>query len=270
MEPTILSLCDYSGAWCRPFIDAGINCILVDPKHGNITYGGRGLIAGQRGFAGLVKAGPRLYYMPCTVGTLRQYLHVNGPGALNMNIVGILAAPPCTDFSSSGARWFAEKDLDGRTAQSVAIVSDILDIIRLIKPLFYAIENPVGRLASLVPGIGRPRLLFNPCNYAGFAPVPEAEAYTKKTCLFGEFNPALPLAHLEPVYYTKAGKRGSWMWANLGGNSERTKALRSTTPSGFARAFCSAQLQQFGDQFGYKPAPLPKITGTNTGFGVIN
>jgi hypothetical protein len=35
--------------------------------------------------------------------------------------------------------------------------------------------------------------------------------------------------------------RGSWMWANLGGKSERTKALRSKTPQGFARAFAAIQ-----------------------------
>jgi hypothetical protein len=42
------------------------------------------------------------------------------------------------------------------------------------------------------------------------------------------------------IYTTKTGKRGGAIWAKLGGKSERTKEIRSTTPMGFARAFYSA------------------------------
>ena len=31
------------------------------------------------------------------------------------NIQGVLAAPPCTDFSGSGAQYWGIKDEDGRT-----------------------------------------------------------------------------------------------------------------------------------------------------------
>lgn len=47
------------------------------------------------------------------------------------------------------------------------------------------------------------------------------------------------------MYETKNGKRGSWMWANLGGKSERTKELRSITPMGFSRAFATAQIENW-------------------------
>lgn len=40
------------------------------------------------------------------------------------------------------------------------------------------------------------------------------------------------------VYTNSKGQKGSFMWAKLGGKSERTKALRSATPEGFASAFC--------------------------------
>ena len=36
-----------------------------------------------------------------------------GPCSLHDDIDGILAAPPCTDFTSAGAQYWAQKDKDG-------------------------------------------------------------------------------------------------------------------------------------------------------------
>lgn len=257
MDKYILSLCDYSGAWAAPFRQfGGYRTILVDPKHAGVNHGGRGLTeyAGKPGAHCYLSArhfivphdSPMQAKLPCTVGILADALD-NGDIELPP-IAGILAAPPCTDFSSSGARWFADKDKDGRTAASLRIVHDCLRVIAILKPGFWVLENPVGRLARLVPELGAPRLRFNPCDYAGFADNPAAEAYTKRTCLWGDFNRDLPANPVEPVYYTKGGKRGSWQWANLGGKSERTKELRSMTPQGFARAFAAAQDRKIGDR----------------------
>jgi hypothetical protein len=92
--------------------------------------------------------------------------------------------------------------------------------------------------------VGRKRIEFHPFHYAYLADDPVAEAYTKRTGLWGEFNwrklQALADHNAKPVMYERGGKRGSWMWAKLGGKSERTKELRSRTPTGFARAFYSA------------------------------
>lgn len=70
------------------------------------------------------------------------------------NVYGILAAPPCTDFASSGARWFAEKDKDGRTIDSMSILVACLKIIAICQPAFWAMENPVGRMKRF--GMGNP------------------------------------------------------------------------------------------------------------------
>lgn len=73
---------------------------------------------------------------------------------------------------------------------------------------------------------------------------PEADRYTKRTGIWG--NVTRPCENpREPVMFEKRradGRvvRGSWMWANLGGKSERTKELRSMTPRGFARAFAAS------------------------------
>lgn len=192
MKPnkTILSLFDYSGNWSKPYRDNGYNVIQVDIKLGIDI------------FTFDYQTIPEVY--------------------------GILCAVPCTDFAVSGARWFAEKDKDGRTKASVKLVKKSLEIIHYFNPVFWALENPVGRIHKLVPELGKASLIFNPCDYG--------DAYTKKTCLWGIFNHPVK-SPVEPKYYYYNGKRSSWIWAKLGGKSEHTKTLRSQTPMGFAQAF---------------------------------
>ena len=129
-------------------------------------------------------------------------------------VYGVLAAPPCTHFSVSGAQYWKAKDSDGRTFEDISIA----------KPRFWAIENPVGRMRKL---LGDPTLIFNPCDYG--------DAWTKKSLLWGLFNP-LQKTPVEPI---KVCSQGSWI-QKLGGKSKRTKTLRSITPSGFAKAFFEA------------------------------
>jgi hypothetical protein len=136
------------------------------------------------------------------------------------NVYGILAAPPCTEFASSGARWWAEK---GNLAllEGLSAVDACMRIIWLTKPKFWALENPIGRLKHY---LGKPKMYFNPCDY-GYP-------YTKKSCLWGEFN--------EPIKQPIAPTEGSKMWRMYGGKSAKTKEARSITPPGFAKAFFEA------------------------------
>ena len=136
------------------------------------------------------------------------------------NVHGILAAPPCTDFSGSGAQYWKAKDLDGRTAKSLELVDKTLEIVSWCDPEFWVIENPVGRLSTLRPQLGKP-WYFQPHWYG--------DPYTKKTGLWGRFNNDLPKNNVEP-------DPNNWIM-KLGGKSERTKELRSMTPLGFAKAF---------------------------------
>jgi hypothetical protein len=105
-----------------------------------------------------------------------------------------------------------------------------LRFVALYRPKWWALENPVGRMRKW---LGPPRLIFNPCDYAGWGD--ETDRYTKKTLLWGEFNPP-EKRWQEPV---KVCSQGSWI-QKLGGASERTKGLRSMTPLGFAKAFREA------------------------------
>jgi len=200
---TILSLFDYSGRWSKPYRDAGYEVIQIDLKLGDDIFEVMANISG---------------------------IVADNPG---FSVYGILAAPPCTDFASSGAAWFKDKEnkpaeyhnhktleFDNTVEHSIGMVLATLAIIDWLKPKFYAIENPVGRIRSLVPELGEP-WFFQPCDFG--------DPYTKKTGLYGKFNipgktPVLPLF-------------GSETWSKYGGKSEKTKAARSNTPAGFANAF---------------------------------
>lgn len=209
-EKLIISVYDYTGAWARPYIDAGYPVILWDLKYeGDIL----------KGFS-----------------QLRIDIEQTG-----LQVYGLLFAPPCTDFAGSGAKHWAKKDAElpfendewNGIDYSCALIEIALHLVELEKPVFWVLENPVGRIEKMVPGLKPYRkMLFNPCDYG--------DAYTKKTVLWGNFNTGLKQRKVDPVMYEAGGKRGSYMWAKLGGKSEKTKALRSATPQGFANAFFMA------------------------------
>ena len=176
----ILDLCGGTGAWSKPYLEAGYDIRLVT--------------------------------LPDDV---RQY-------RLPERVHGVLAAPPCTEFAVSGARWWAQKD-PGLLEEALEVVDACLGIIKQTQPVWWALENPVGRLKRLRPELGNPTLVFDPCDYG--------DPWTKKTLVWGHFSLPTP----NPV----EGKE-FWGWRKLGGRSERTKMLRSMTPPGFAKAFFEA------------------------------
>lgn len=248
MSGLIISLCDYSGVWSAPFLEAGYCVLRVDPKHGDCDHASNGY--GAEGDGSLCIMEDNGFGLALTAGQFAGRLAGRGDWPAPTiraaqergERIGLLMAPPCTDFSVSGARWFAAKDADGRTAQSVRIVEDCLWVRDLLKPDWWCLENPKGRIAKLVPELGPWQMHFDPADYAGWSDHPEREAYTKDTYLYGDFSTNLRPSPREVVwYYDSKGNRGSWQWKHLGGKSERTKELRSMTPQGFARAFAMAQ-----------------------------
>lgn len=236
MHPrTVLSLFDVTGAWSGPFALLGCQVLQADLQLGEDIAGWSATELRER--------------VLCGVG----------------EVWGVLAAPPCTDFASSGARWWPGKDAAGTTAASVHLARQVLRVVDLVQPEWWALENPAGRLQSLVPQVGRVRLSFDPWEFAGWTePTPQAlqlldelrargrggaftpeevdavrevGAYTKRTQLWGHF--ALP--ERRPVLPVDTTMQGSWL-QGIGGAGARTKYLRSMTPLGFARAFAVAQV----------------------------
>jgi len=169
----ILDLCGGTGAWSKPYKDAGYDVVIID-----------------------VDQDVRLFHTTA-------------------KIHGILAAPPCTHLAGSGARWWAEKGQDA-LLESLSIVDACLRIVLLTQPKWWCLENPVGRLVHF---IGKPKMYFDPCEYG--------DAYTKKTCLWGDFNEPVK----NPVEPTEGSKMHK-IWGEGDG-----KMLRSITPPGFSQAF---------------------------------
>jgi len=171
---TILNLCGGTGAWSKPYREAGYDVRLVTLPDQDV----------------------RDYIPPETV-------------------YGILAAPPCTEFAGSGARWWKDKPPE-LLQEALHIVNSCLEIIRISYPVFWCLENPVGRLVNY---LGTPVMYFNPCDFG--------DPWTKKTCLWGVFNPPAksPVEPVgkNPIHHCPPGPK--------------RQEFRSITPAGFANAF---------------------------------
>jgi len=215
----ILSIFDRTGNWARPWIEAGYPVMLWDLKY-------EGDVLDLKEFGRWIRG-------------YEQYVH------------GMLFAPPCTEFSSSGARWWADKDQNypERLAKAVELaemchcLATLTEIFPNLK--FWALENPVGRIESCVPELkGLKMLTFDPCDYG--------DPYTKKTCLWGKFNANLPKTPVEPEFVEYTGKNGrvtkfAPQFGRTGGTSDKTKEIRSETPMGFANAFFQANRVKVGN-----------------------
>lgn len=138
--------------------------------------------------------------------------------ALSSPVRGVIAQPPCTHLAGSGARWWAEKG-EAALLEALAVVDACMRIIAIHRPQWWVLENPVGRLRDY---LGEPRMMFDPCNYGA--------DYTKRTCLWGEFNRP-PHQPVEPTAGSKMHR--------LPPSPDRA-ALRSETPVEFAQAFFQA------------------------------
>lgn len=189
----ILSLCDYSGNWSKPYADAGYEVMKIDLKLG---------------------------------GDVRMLKKLDRP------VHGVLCAPVCTAFSGAGARHWAAKEAAGneQLKEGLALVDACIRIVVVHSPTWWVLENPVGRLKDW---LGYHHCTFQPYEYAGWLGEDwQDDAYSKRTCLWGNFN--------IPEKKEKPNVQGSKMWAKYGGKSDRTKEMRSMTPRGFSLAFKEA------------------------------
>ena len=160
------------------------------------------------------------------------------------NIYGILSAPPCEHFSGSGARLWKDKGEEA-LLEGLSVVDACLRIILITKPVFWAMENPKGRISKY---LGSPKHTFQPYQYG--------DNYSKRTCLWGDFNMPAPTKIVKPdmveIVSTKefesnnlslfgdemAKKRMSKNYYEDFNKSKNERAKsRAITSSGFAKAF---------------------------------
>jgi hypothetical protein len=132
----------------------------------------------------------------------------------------VISFPPCTDLAISGARWFKEKQKDGRQQKSINF---FLQFTHLSCP--WAIENPIGIMST---HYRKPDQIIQPWQFG--------HGETKATCLW--LN-KLPL--LNPTNIVSGREPRIW---KMGPSPERAK-LRSKTYPGIA----DAMAQQWANSF---------------------
>ena len=215
-DKVILSLFDYKGTWSQPWRDAGYTVLQHDIKTGSDL-----------------------------ITDAWIYERIEEVRKEGKEVYGVLSACPCTTFTGSGARWWAERhDVESPDAlrqvfgdralssgaksaleYNVMLADATREAVRLANPTgFHVLENPIGRIQDKAK-FPDPLARFHPHNFG--------DPYTKRTQLFGDFKADLPLANVDPV-------EGSKMQNKLRGSDPLGKEDRSTTPEGFAYAFFMA------------------------------
>lgn len=201
-RPIILDVGGGSGEWSRPYRLAGYDVRVIDPT--------------------VWPSYPAQRIVDEWEHMLTHHHERREPPAIR----GVLLAPPCTQFAGSGARWW-----DGKAAEepqllehAVTTVRQFLRIVELVKPDWWALENPSGRLAKCVPELGKWRYTWQPWQYG----TPE----TKRTCMWGEHTRPAPTITERPAIVTARVHR-------MAPSPDRAR-LRSITPAGFAQAFFEA------------------------------
>lgn len=209
---TIISLCDLTGNFVQPWVEAGYRAVLVDPQHGASSNDGKvERIAGT-----VLEAMPRL----------SQIIRTE-------NVVFVAGWPPCTDVAVSGSRWFADKSAkDPHSQAKAALVAEQCRMVALAADAPGFFENPVSVFSSI---FGRPGYTFNPCDYTGHC---ANDNYTKKTCLWPIGGFVMP----EPFRDETLGKPDNRIHACPPGPDRAN--IRSATPQGFAKAVFLANAPQ--------------------------
>jgi hypothetical protein len=193
----ILDLCGGTGAWSKPYADAGYDVRLITPP----GYDVRG-------------------YRPPD------------------SVYGILAAPPCTEFSFAKNGSRRKRDL-AKGLETVTACTAIIHYCRLHCGLqFWALENPVGYLRQF---LGVPRFTFEQWEFGGLRRKPtDVWGYFKKPKKTAASMPP----ETAPEIYGRKAHGYDWTtpkapsWLDKRGLSRAD--LRAVTPEGFARAFFKA------------------------------
>jgi hypothetical protein len=185
----ILDLCGGTGSWSKPYKEAGYDVRLVTLPDNDVRM-----------------------YMPENMG----------------NIWGILAAPPCTEFSFAkhfhGKGKYSHDFLKG-----LEVVSACCRIITICKPVWWAMENPQGYLSRWM---GTPSFTFQPWQFG--------DNYQKTTCLWGKFSKPQITVKKKPVDLVKFSQiKSKDIHPEYYGKLTRQER-RAITPPLFAKAFYEA------------------------------
>lgn len=158
-------------------------------------------------------------------------------------VYGILAAPPCTEFSVLNCKAEAR---ERKPEEGLKIVIACLRIIQQCNPKWWALENPVGYLREYM---GRPSMTFQPWEYG--------DPWTKRTDIWGTFNPPQKqyrrwedVPDKIPLYTRPGREKPNFAYLHKSAhkdipqlafaNPQTDADFRAITPPGFAKAFYEA------------------------------
>jgi hypothetical protein len=144
------------------------------------------------------------------------------------NVYGILAAPPCTEFSKA-KHFHGKGNYTHDFKEGLSIADACMRIAHFRSPSFFALENPNGYLKRWY---GNPIYTFEPWQFG--------DKYQKTTCLWGWF--IFPFAHVDekPEGLKKFSMLKSHEIAPEYYGKLTRQERRAITPPGFAKAFFEA------------------------------
>ena len=151
---------------------------------------------------------------PCSGGYPEWHIQGDVIPLLDKDWDMVIAFPPCTHLASSGARWFKEKQADGRQQGGIDFFMQFTKLDCL-----WAIENPIGIMSSYYR---KPDQIIHPWQFG--------HGETKATCLWTNGLPKLV-----PTNIVDGREQRIW---KLPPSKERAK-LRSKTYPGIAQAIAS-------------------------------
>ncbi len=150
--------------------------------------------------------------LPCSGGHSEWHIQGDVLEQLDKGWDLMVGFPPCTHIAVSGARWFPEKQKDGRQQQAIDFFHKLWN-----SPIEkICLENPIGIMSTV---LRKPDQIIQPWQFG--------HGETKATCLWLKNLPKL-----KPTNIVKGREQRIW---KMPPGPERSK-LRSKTYPGIAKA----------------------------------
>lgn len=206
----ILDLCGGTGSWSQPYKDAGYDVRVITLPEYSVTH------------VSITK--DTLTFLITHDSHERMVVPLN-------KIYGILAAPPCTQFSRARTTAKTPRDFAG----AMQVVQACLDIVLAARATegstlkFWALENPMSLLRQI---LGNP-----PHSFRGWE---WGDDHMKFTDLWGYYRMPTKKIKVAPSTFDRtkwAAPKKPEQYAHL--KLDRA-AIRAITPPGFAKAFMKA------------------------------
>lgn len=164
--------------------------------------------------------------LPCSGAHPEWHLQADALEVVKLQWDLVIAFPPCTHLATSGARWFPEKQRDGRQQRGIGFFLAFTALDHIPK---VAIENPVGIMSTIYR---KPDQIVQPYYFG--------DPFEKKTCLWLKGLPKLDPSNIvdpEPRQKFSSGKSmAPWMAKAFALPPNERSKIRSKTFPGIANA----------------------------------